>query len=212
LSGRWGKEWVAWQGLPQWAGQLARDTMRKIVETRLRVEFHADGDAVRVITDLISKDGQFMNHLTLHGNVTGPNRSTQQQRFRQIAPGRYEGEFMPFERGTHWLTLFTAGSAGEAPLSMATIPYVAPYPNEYRELRPNLGLLSRFAEETGGEMLDAENLAAGLKRLYTPSLGKGFRGQETWWPLAGAGLILFLADLVLRSWPRQARNLLLARH
>jgi hypothetical protein len=22
LSGRWGREWVAWQGLPQWAGQL----------------------------------------------------------------------------------------------------------------------------------------------------------------------------------------------
>jgi Ca-activated chloride channel family protein len=39
LSGRWGKEWVAWQGLPQWAGQLARDTMRKIVETRMRAEF-----------------------------------------------------------------------------------------------------------------------------------------------------------------------------
>jgi Mg-chelatase subunit ChlD/CheY-like chemotaxis protein len=204
LSGRWGKEWVAWQGLPQWAGQLARDTMRKIVETRMRAEFHADGDAVRVVADFIATDGKFMNHLKLHGNLTAPNRSTEQSAFLQSAPGRYEGKFTPAERGIHFVTLFAEGKAGEAPLSMATIPYVAPYPKEYRELRPNLALLSRLAEETGGEMLDPENFAAGLRRLYTPSPGKGSRGHETWWPLAGAGLLLFLADLVMRSRPRQA--------
>ena len=211
LSGRWGKEWVAWQGLPQWAGQLARDTMRKIVETRMRAEFHADGDAVRVVADFISKDGQFMNHLKLYGNVTAPNRSTQQNTLLQSAPGRYEGKFTPAERGIHFVTLFAEGNAGEAPSSVVTIPYVAPYPKEYRELRPNLALLSRLAEETGGEVLDPENFSAGLRRLYTPSPGKASRGHETWWPLAGAGLILFLADLVMRSWPRRAR-MTLAQH
>ena len=75
-----------------------------------------------------------------------------------------------------------------------------------RELRPNLALLTRLAEETGGEMLDPENLSAGLKRLYTPSPGDAFRGHETWWPLALAALLLFLADLVMRSWPRQVRS------
>ena len=204
LSGRWGKEWVEWQGLPQWAGQLARDTMRKIVATRLRAEFNSEGDAVSVVADFISKDGKFMNHLKLHGNVTAPNQSTQQNSFRQIAPGRYEGKFTPLGRGIHLVTLFAEGKAGEAPLSMATIPYVAPYPREYRELRPNLALLSRISEETGGEMLDPEDIAGALKRLYTPSPGKASRGHETWWPLAGAGLIFFLADLVMRSWPRHA--------
>ena len=204
LSGRWGKEWVAWQGFPQWAGQVARDTMRKVVETRLRAEFHAEGDAVSMVADFISKDGKFMNHLNLRGNVTAPNQSTQQNSFRQTAPGRYEGKFTPFGRGIHLVTLFAEDKAGEAPLSMATIPYVAPYPKEYRELRPNLALLSRLSEETGGEMLDPEDVAAGLKRLYTPSSGKATRSHETWWPLAGAGLIFFLADLVMRSWPRRA--------
>jgi Mg-chelatase subunit ChlD len=203
LSGRWGKEWVAWQSLPQWAGQVARDTMRKIVESRLRAEFRADGDAVSMVADFISKDGKFMNYLKLHGNVTAPNQSTQQSSFRQTAPGRYEGKFTPFGRGIHLVTLFAEGTAGEAPLSMATVPYVAPYPKEYRELRPNLTLLSRLAEETGGEMLDPEDMAAGVKRLYTPSSGKATSSHETWWPLAGAGLIFFLADLVLRSWPRR---------
>lgn len=210
LSGRWGKEWVVWQGLPQWAGQLTRDTMRKIIDTRMRTQFYVEGDAVRVVADFIAKDGSFMNHLKLRGNITAPNRSTQQSAFQQSAPGRYEGKFTPAERGIHFLTLFAEGNAGEAPSSMATIPYVAPFPKEYRELRPNLALLSRLAEETGGEMLEPENFAAGLKRLYTPSPGKAARGWETWWPLAGAALFFFLADLVMRSWPRRRQVTTLA--
>ncbi|HMA79292.1 MAG TPA: hypothetical protein VKR81_00315, partial [Candidatus Binatia bacterium] len=103
----------------------------------------------------------------------------------------------------HLISLYAEGNSGEAPVSVATVPYIAPYPREYRELKPNLSLLSRLAEETGGEMLDPEKFTDGLKRLYTPTPGKGRQGQETWWPLAGAALFLFLADLVLRQWRRR---------
>jgi hypothetical protein len=99
------------------------------------------------------------------------------------------------------VTLFSDGDGGEAPVTVSTVPYIVPYPKEYRELKPNLSLLSRIAEETGGEMLDPESLADGLRRLFTPTPGRGVQGQDTWWPLAGAGLLLFLIDLVLRSVP-----------
>jgi Ca-activated chloride channel family protein len=203
LSGRWGKEWVAWHGFPQWASQLARDTLRKLLETRNRTDFQPEGESVKVVADFVSKDGSFLNHLKLKGNITAPNQTTQDQAFQQTAPGRYEGKFTPSQRGIHFLTMYAEGKAGEAPLAVATVPYVAPYPKEYRELKPNMALLSRLAEETGGEMLDPDKIEEGVKRLYTPTPGKGRRGQETWWPLAGLGLFLFLADLVLRSWPRK---------
>jgi hypothetical protein len=54
-------------------------------------------------------------------------------------------------------------------------------------------------------MLDPENFSAALRRFYTPSPGAALRGRDTWWPLALAALILFLADLVMRSRPRQVR-------
>jgi uncharacterized membrane protein len=203
LSGRWGKEWVAWHGFPQWASQLARDTLRKLLETRNRTDFQPEGESVKVVADFVSKDGNFLNHLKLKGNITAPNQTTQDQAFQQTAPGRYEGKFTPSQRGIHFLTMYAEGKAGEAPLPVATVPYIAPYPKEYRELKPNMALLSRLAEETGGEMLDPDKIEEGIKRLYTPTPGKGRRGQETWWPLAGLGLFLFLADLVLRSWPRK---------
>ena len=203
VSGRWGREWVTWSHFPQWASQLARDTMRKILQTKMRTEFKPEGDSVRVIADFVSKEGNFLNHLNLRGNITAPNQTTQEKVFQQIAPGRYEAKFSPSERGIHLMTLYAEGKSGEAPLPVATVPYIAPYPKEYRELKPNMALLSRLAEETGGEMLDPEKLDDGVKRLYTPTPGKGTRAQETWWPLAGLGLFLFLGDLVLRNWPRR---------
>jgi Ca-activated chloride channel family protein len=204
LSGRWGREWVTWPGFPQWASQLARDTMRKLLETRMRAELQPDGEAVKVVADLLSKEGKFLNHLKLRSNIATPSKTTQEQALQQSAPGRYETKFVPSERGIHLLTLYAEGEPGEAGQPVGTIPYIAPYPKEYRELKPNTALLSRLAEETGGEMIDADKLEDGIARLYTPTPGKGTHGQETWWPLAGLGLALFLVDLVMRSWPRRS--------
>jgi len=204
LSGRWGKDWVAWQKFPQWASQLARDAMRKFLQSRMRAELAPEGEQVKVIADFVSPDGHFLNHLRLKSNIAAPNRATQQQSFQQTAPGRYEGKFIPSQRGIHFLTLYAEGASREAPLTVATIPYVAPYPKEYRELKPNLSLLSRLAEETGGQMIDPDKIEDGVKRLYTPTPGKGREGQETWWPLLGLGLFLFIADLVWRAWPTRS--------
>jgi hypothetical protein len=178
--------------------------MRKILDGKTRVNFHGDGDAVKVVGDLVAQDGSFLNQLKLKATIAAPNQTSREQPLQQSAPGRYEGKFTPAQRGIYFVTLYAEGNAGAAPLPVATVPYIAPYPKEYRELKPNLALLSRLAEATGGEMLDPERFHDGLKRLYTPTPGKSSQRRETWWPLAGAGLLLFLADLVLRSWPRKA--------
>jgi hypothetical protein len=204
LSGRWGRDWVSWPGFSQWASQLARDTMRKFVDTGIQTELHAEGETIKVVTDLMSRDGKFLNQLNVKANITAPNQTSQQQSFRQTAPGRYEGNFTPAARGIHFLSVYAEGAGGAEPVPLATVPYVAPYPKEYRELKPNLSMLSRLAEETGGEMVDPEKFNEALRRFYTPTPGKGRQGQDTWWPLAGAALFLFLADLVLRQWRGRA--------
>jgi hypothetical protein len=203
LSGRWGREWVGWQSFGQWASQIARDTMRKILDSKLRADFLTDGDSVKIVADLAARDGAFLNHLKLKANISAPDRGTAEQSLQQSAPGRYEGRFLTGQRGIHFVTLYAEADGGAAPLSIATLPYIAPYPKEYRELIPNLSLLSRLAEESGGEMLDAGKFTDGLRRLYTPTPGKGRQGKDIWWPLAGAGLLLFLGDLVLRSLPNR---------
>jgi len=201
LSGRWGIDWVGWSVFPQWASQISRDTMRKVLDSKMRADFQSDGDAVKVVADLVSQDGMFLNHLRLKATVATANQTSLEQPLQQSAPGRYEGRFTPVQRGIHFVTLYAEGKPGAVPVPLATVPYIAPYPKEYRELKANLALLSRLAEDTGGEMIDPEKFHDGVGRLYTPTPGKSSKGRELWWPLAGAGLLLFLADLVLRSWP-----------
>lgn len=206
LSGRWGKEWVQWEEFPQWMSQLARHAMRKISDYKIRAEVQPQGDEVKVVADFLSKEKGFVNYLKLKGNLTGPDRSTRVIPFQQIAPGRYESRFSTSQQGIYLLTIHDEGQKGKV-LSVATsLPFVAPYPREYRELKPNNSLLSRLAEETRGEVLDPNKLDKGLKRLFTPDPKKGRSAQETWWPLSGAGLLLFIADLALRRWAGALRG------
>ena len=102
----------------------------------------------------------------------------QEQTFQQSAPGRYEAKFIPSQRGIHFLTLYAEGEAGEAPLPVATVPYIAPYPKEYRELKPNMALLSRLAEETGGEMLDPDKIEEGISGFTRRRREKGDAGRK----------------------------------
>ncbi len=203
LTGRWGREWIAWRDFPQWAGQLGRSAQRAPAAGRVRAEFRADGEGVRAVVDLLLPNGNFADGLSLKGNVTASGRPTTMASFRQTAPGRYEARLNANQRGAYLLTLHEE-KGGSAPAAVATVPFVLPYPREYHELKPNLPLLSRLAEETGGEMLRGDQLEPALKRLLTPHPAKATAARAIWQPLAGFGLFLFLADLAARRWPRAA--------
>ncbi len=203
LSGRWGREWIAWSDFPRWAGQLAESARRTLAPYGVSAEFHQEGDAVRAVVDLRTRDGGFLNQLDLGGNISAAGTAPAAAPFRQIAPGRYEGRLGATRRGAYLLTLHD-DKKNRPPAAVATVPFIVPYPREYRELRPNLALLSRIAEETGGEMLGPDRWEAGLKRLFTPDPGKATAARHTWPALAGLGLFLFLADLAARRWPAES--------
>ncbi|HEY1372855.1 MAG TPA: VWA domain-containing protein, partial [Candidatus Binatia bacterium] len=164
LTGRWGREWIAWRDFPQWAGQLGRSTQRAPGAGRVTADIRQEGDRINAVVDLMNPNGSFADGLNLRGNVTASGRATSVAAFRQTAPGRYEGRLSADQRGSYLLTLHE-DSSGLSPATIGTVPFVVPYPREYHELRPNLPLLSRVAEETGGELLRADQWEQGIKRL-----------------------------------------------
>src|SRR5262249_4875192 len=131
LSGRWGQEWVDWSAFPQWASQISRDAMRKTLGARMRADLRPEGAAIKIVTDLATREGNFLNHLKLKANVTAPNGDTAEKMLRQTAPGRYEGEFTPIERGIHFVTVYAEGNGTEPAVPVATMPHISPYPKEY---------------------------------------------------------------------------------
>ncbi|MFQ5848973.1 MAG: VWA domain-containing protein [Candidatus Binatia bacterium] len=198
LTGRWGREWVRWQGFPKWASQLARSAMRRVSEERIRTEFRQDGEEVGTVVDLFSPEGRPINQLRLRGIVTGPDQTVQERAFHQVAPGRYKSQFSAPRRGIYLLTIYDQREKENEPSVALTVPFISPYPEEYRDVKPNTALLSTLAGETGGEFLPPERLEEGLKQLFTPKGDYGRSAQETWWFFSVLSLLLFLADLALR--------------
>jgi uncharacterized membrane protein len=200
LSGKWGRDWVQWVEFPRWAAQLARSVRTKAADTRVKIEIQQEENEAKSIVDVFASGGGFGNHLSLKGAVTGGDQPTQERVLRQIAPGRYEGHFSGLKRGIHVFTVYEAGTGSEPALAL-NLPFISSYSKEYQQLQPNVPLLSRLAEGTGGEMLDPERLEEGIKRLLRPAPKAAQAAQDTWWPLSGLGLLLFLGDLALRRWP-----------
>jgi Mg-chelatase subunit ChlD len=202
LSGRWGRDWVRWEEFPKWAAQLARSVSRRILDHRVRAELSRDGDEMKAVLDFISRDGRFVNQLELRGVMIGEDKTRREGLFHQTAPGRYQTQFSGLERGTYILSVHDVKNQDDSAVAFAQ-PFISPYPQEYRDIKPNTALLSRLAEETGGKMIDPGRPQEDLKRLFTPDPNKGRAAQETWWGLSGLSLLLLLADLAVRRWPRK---------
>jgi hypothetical protein len=202
LSGRWGRDWVRWEEFPKWAAQLARSASKRVLDHRVRAEFSRDGDELKAVLDFSSREGRFVNQLKLKGVMIGEDKSPRRSLFHQIAPGRYETRFSGLERGAYVFSVHELEDQNNSAVAF-TRPFVSPYPQEYRDIKPNIALLSRLAEQTGGRVIDPDRPDEDLKRLFAPDPNKGRSAQETWWGLSGLSLILFLADLAARRWPRK---------
>jgi hypothetical protein len=157
---------------------------------------------MKAVLDFISREGKFVNQLKLRGMMIGEDKSRREGLFHQTAPGRYEARFSGLERGTYILSVHDVKTPNDSAVAF-TQPVISPYPQEYRDIKPNMALLSRLAEETGGKMIDADHSEDDLKRLFTPDPNKGRTARETWWGLSGLSLLVFLADLAVRRWPRK---------
>lgn len=200
ISGRWGREWLEWAELPRWSGQLARSVAKRPAEGTVRSEVSLRARRAKLRVDLLAEDGGFVNQLPLRGVLTGGS-SRREIAFEQTAPGRYEGQLPEVEQGIHFVSLYDGTGGPAQSRLLASIPLVAGYPEEYRQIKTNARFLSHLAEGTGGRMIDHERLGQSVQALLTPSPDQGYSRRELWHEIAGAALLLLLADLAARRWP-----------
>ena len=111
----------------------------------------------------------------------------------QTGPGRYEGTFDADQTGPYLVNVHRGEAApnGPAPPSQ-TVSLVVPYSPEFRTFGPNLPLLTRLAEGTGGKI---QNDAAQVYR-DAPSWVVGVKDIGP--PLLLWAALLFLADIAVR--------------
>ena len=195
-QGAWLGQWRNWEGYGALFGQLVRWLMRPDPATGLLAQMTIEAGTGRLVVDALDPEGGFRNFLDLEGQVIAPDGSRLVVPLEQVAPGRYQGEFPAANQGVY--TAFISGSDG-AELVSTTTGAVLAYPDEYRVLRPDSGLLYALAEQTGGIIL-TEGSADELRALLRhPSPAYASRPLAPFL-LAGA-LLLFFVDVLVRYFP-----------
>jgi uncharacterized protein YegL len=197
VKARWAGDLARWSGWPQFWGQLVHEHMRQKRRSELPMKTDVFGGVAHAVVDAFDADDRFDNNLesklTVQGPLPGGTSST--VTLRQTAPGRYEASF-PLDRyGSFILRAEHRRHTEDGRVIPVAVSYghvSNPYPPEYASFEPNLGLLGRAAETTGGAR-DPEPALA-----FDPAGASVTFHQDLWPRFVGAAIVLLVLDLLVR--------------
>lgn len=195
LAGRWGQDWVDWSEFGRFIAQLARWTMRRRGSETLLPTFQWRGRRGEMLLDALDRDERFINGLTLQANVVDPEKNNHAVTLKQIAPGRYQGEFPVSRAGRYYINL--SGSGNGAQISPQTFGLAVPYSSEYIESGADRDFLRDLAAATGGRLLPLAN--ASLAEVTASKPGVIGERWRIWWPYFLAALIFLLLEVAVRK-------------
>ena len=202
---RWANAWNNWPHYDQFFSQLVRWTMRPAVDdSQFDVATHVRDGKVRVVVSALDRDEQFANFLGLSGAAIGPDGEPFAFPIRQVAPGRYEGEFEGKQAGSYHITIGGIGTDKPPLIVGANVPYSA----EYRQQTSNIALLKELAalRPLGGQpgkLLSDDLTSAKLQTLmqantFRRDLPRALSVRDVWPWFVFVSAVLFFADVFVR--------------
>ncbi len=204
---RWDASWTSWPNYDRLMSQIVRWSMRPTDETgKFSITTDVADGKVKVVVTALDQDDEFLNFLNLDSMVVGPDLKPIDLDVRQIAPGRYVGEFDAAGSGSY-LMMISPG-AGQAPIRTGvSIPYSA----EFRDRSTNLAMLETMAKATPaggrpGQVLDPPldlPLEERVEKLletntFRHDLAKATSSQAVWPLLLFVCACLFVGDVFVR--------------
>src|SRR5262245_23251340 len=200
LRGRWGKAWVEWEDFGKFAGQLVRWTQRKTLHQNMWMNVAQQDGKSEITVDLYDPQDEFINNAVLTGTVTVSGKASTPVSLEQTAPGRYKGSFAMRDMGEYFITVSGTDGRGET-IEPRTTAFAIPYAAEYIPRPPNLRLIRKLAEVTGGRVLHLTDGAEALAELFHVGGGGPRPPQSLWYALILAALLFYFFDIVARKLP-----------
>jgi Mg-chelatase subunit ChlD len=166
-TGRWASDWARSEIFPTVWAQAVRYTINDSLNSALQMTIESKGEKANIMLDARSRTGDFLNAYQIKANIIAPNGEAQNVTFTQVAPGRYESEFIPKEQGIYLIRFAGTTDAGSESASFAeTTGWALSYSPEYQRIDPNPDLLLRLSALTNGQVatpLPADIFAHNLK-------------------------------------------------
>ncbi|MBN1911589.1 MAG: VWA domain-containing protein [Pirellulales bacterium] len=198
---RWANSWTQWENYDKFFSQIVRWSMRPTgQEGKFNVTTRVENGSVKVIISALDKDDAFLNFLNVTGQAVGPDMKPIDIKIRQMAPGRYEGEFPATQAGSHFLVI----NPGQGQAAIRTGVNV-PCSSEFHDRASNDTPLRRMAalapkDSPPGEVITATDPVDTRNELkqwlqvntFRHDLPKATSSQETWpWLVFLASCFLF---------------------
>lgn len=204
---RWDSSWSGWANYDRFMSQIVRWSMRPTDDNgKFTVTTDVVDGKVKVVVTALDQNDEFLNFLSLDSMVVGPDLKPIDLGIRQIAPGRYVGEFDAKGSGSYLLMI--SPGAGRAPIRTGVS---IPYSDEYRDHDTNLALLETMARARPkgglpGKVIDAPQELAPRERVdklletnaFRHDLAKATSSQAVWPLLLFLGACLFVGDVFIR--------------
>ena len=200
---RWANTWTEWPNYEKFFTQMIRWSMRPVTDAgKFSVATNIKDGRARVVVTALDKDDEFLNFLDMSGGAVGPGLDPFGFPIRQVAPGRYVGEFDASKAGSYFLTL--SPGPGKAPIRAGmNVPYSA----EFRVRSTNTALLEGLArqEPRGGDpgeligVLDQPKVKELLEtNTFRHNLEKATSSQPVWPLVILISAFVFFGDVLVR--------------
>ncbi len=190
---RWAKNWLGWDKYRQFWSQIAQWSMRRLENADFNAEVTVDKGEGAISVEALDEQGNFRNFLNLQAIVASPKGERQTVRLEQTGPGHYEAHFPTKDAGLYMLNL-TDMKDGQVRGSQV-IGASMNYSPEFNTSEPNVNLLRRIAESSGGRLLD---LADPAINPFLHDRQKTFQPRDLWEMLLKFAVLLFTVDVGVR--------------
>jgi uncharacterized membrane protein/ribosomal protein L12E/L44/L45/RPP1/RPP2 len=213
---RWATEWTAWSEYDRFFTQMVRWAMRPVDEngTFLTSTNVRDGKVQIAITAL-DDDSNLINLLDMTATAIAPDLTAFSVPIRQVAPGRYVGEFTTDKPGSYYLAVnpgmqdvMVNGVKRRRPRPQIVTGVNVPYSAEYRDRETNLALLHSLAQTRpqGGEPgmvasgdFTPESINDFLQLdTFRDTLAKAISSRDIWPLCLLIGACVFFGDIFVR--------------
>jgi hypothetical protein len=192
---RWGAHWLGWEGYESFFSGILRATSAAAQNPGYRAEAKLEGDRGIITLTALEERAAAELPTDVEANVVGPDMKSQTVKLRQVASGKYSGEFPIENTGTYMVNVI--GKTKDGARSASTGLAVS-YSPEYRRLGPDEYVLGRLAA------LGTE-LSLSPDDLFNKGRKPQVKHDPIWELLILIAVYLWILDIAVRrvSWSRE---------
>ncbi len=190
---KWGRIWMTWDKYRQFWSQIGQWSLRRLENADFTTEVSVENGEGVISVDAADEQGNYRNFLNLQTVVISPKAERQTVHLEQTAPGHYEAHFPTTEVGSYLLNLMDVkdGQVVGTQAAGASVNYSP----EFTASEPNLNLLRRLTESTGGKILNPPDLTP---NPFLHDRKRTFQPKDLWESLLKLAIILFTLDVAVR--------------